>query len=40
MRVDQSWWTGRQLNSFEDVVVGVEKNQSDLGVTGLYFWPS
>ena len=40
MRVDQSWWTNRQLNSFEDVVVGVEKNQSDLGVTGLYYWPS
>ena len=39
MRVDQSWWNGKTLNSFADVVVGVEKNQKDQGLTGLFFWP-
>lgn len=39
MRVDQSWWIGKTLNSFEDVVVGVEKNQKDQGLTGLFYWP-
>jgi hypothetical protein len=39
MRVDQSWWIGKTLNSFADVVVGVEKNQKDQGLTGLFFWP-
>jgi type III restriction enzyme len=39
MRVDQSWWNGKTLSSFADVVVGVEKNQEDQGLTGLFFWP-
>ena len=39
MRVDQSWWTGKNLNSFEEVVTGVKKNQEDQGVTGLFYWP-
>jgi hypothetical protein len=39
MRVDQSWWNGKTLNSFADVVDGVEKNQNDQGLTGLFFWP-
>ena len=39
MRVDQSWWNGRTLSSFADVVSGVEKNQKDQGATGLFFWP-
>ena len=39
MRVDQSWWNGKTLSSFADVVVGVEKNQKDQGLTGLFFWP-
>ena len=39
MRVDQSWWNGKSLTSFEDVVVGVEKNQKDQGLTGLFYWP-
>lgn len=39
MRVDQSWWIGKSLNSFSDVVTGVEKNQKDKGASGLFFWP-
>ena len=36
IHVDQSWWNGKSLASFEDVVVGVEKNQKDQGLTGLF----
>jgi hypothetical protein len=39
MRVDQSWWTGKTLNSFAEIVAGIEKNQEDQGVTGLFYWP-
>lgn len=39
LRVDQIWWNGKTLHSFEEVAVGVEKNQKELGVSNLFFWP-
>ena len=40
MRVDQDWWNKQSLASFAALVSGVERNQSELGVSNLFYFPA